>query len=329
MISPNEATRLLIFKRLLLTSVLFITPVAGATALGNSTAATLRDKDIRKGVGIIEQLRRLEQFNAETIDRSNFRTQFNKMYPGLFVRVAELKESDLKTDLTTAVFLYEQALLELGKSSGREFKCEDERRSVYARICAESRSNTFPKFLLAKARLHTLWADSTIKYHQGAATSFTLAVIEEIRRERRDDLTLAESAVAALKTLEEKVYAYSSFAEFEERGTLARVSFERLAIHATHALSSVDGILLSLPRSPLFYSLYHARNSYADGLFWWQKTYRRKKLVVNVNSMNEPDEVKSLNLDPRATNYTVAVNWRKAIEQTRRAESFIQAAKFR
>jgi hypothetical protein len=329
MISPNEATRLFIFKRLFLTALLLITSVIGADALGNATASTLREKDLRKSESILDQLRRLEKSTSDIIDLSHYRTLFNKMYPGLFVKVAELKDSDLKTDLTTAIFLYEQAFLELGNSAERKFKCEDERRSVYARICLENRSDSLAKFLLAKARLHTLWADSTVKYQRGAATSQTLAVLEEIRRERRYDLDLAERAVAVLKTLGEKVYAYSSLAEFEERGTIARVSFERFANEATHVLASVDRILQSLPRGPLFYSLYHARNSYDDGLFWWQKTYRRKKLVVNVNSMNTPDEIKTLELDPGVTNYTVAINLRKAVEQTRRAEGVIQAAKIR
>jgi hypothetical protein len=298
-------------------------------ALANSNASTLREKDLRKGESIIEKLRRLEKSTSDIIDLSHYKTLFNKMYPGLFVEVAELKDSDLKTDLTTAVFLYEQAFLELGNSRERKFKCEDERRSVYARICAENRSDTLAKFLLAKARLHTLWADSTVKYQRGAINSYTLTVLEEIRRERRHDLELAERAVAALKTLSEKVCAYSSLAEFEERGTIARVSFERFANDATQVLGSVDRILQSLPRGPLFYTLYHARNSYDDGLFWWQKTYRRKKLVVNVNSLNISDEVKTLNFDPGVTSYTVAINWRKAVEQTRRAEGFIQAAKIR
>lgn len=329
MISPNEATRLFIFKRLLLIAVLFVTSVAGAKVLGNSPAFALREKDVKKSESIITQLRRLEQFTASTIDSRNYRTLVNKMYPGLFVQVAELKDSDLKTDLTTAVFLYEQAFHELSNSGKREFNCEDERRNVYTRICVENKSDTVSKLLLAKARLHTAWANSMIKYHRGATDPSTLAILEEIRRERRNDLALAEKAVAALKILEEKVCAYSSLAEFEERGALARVSFERLAKDATHVLRSVDRILQSLPRGPLFYSLYNARNSYGDGLFWWQKTYLRKKLVVDVNSLNAPDEMKSLNLDPRATNYTVAINWRKAVEQTRQAEAFLQAAKMR
>lgn len=329
MISPNEATRLFIFKRLLLIGVLFLTSATITSVLGNPPAFTLREKDIKKGESIITKLRRLEQFTSATIDLRNYRTLVNKMYPGLFVQVAELKDSDLKTDLTTAVFLYEQAFQELDGSGKRDFNCQDERRSVYAKICVENKSDAVSKFLLAKARLHTDWADSIIKYHRGARDSSTLKVLEEMRSERRNDLVLAGKAVTALKTLEEKVYAYSSLAEFEERGALAHVSFERFATAAANVLRSVDIILQSLPRAPLFYSLYKARNAYGDGLFWWQKTYRRKMMVVEVNSLNERDEVKSLNLDPSVTNYTVAINWREAVEQTRQAEAFLQTAKMR
>lgn len=329
MISPNEATRLFIFRRLVLAGVLFLASVTATTALGNSAASAFPEKEIKKGERIIAKLRRLEQFTSGAIDSRNYRTLVNKMYPALFVQVAELKESDLKTDLTTAVFFYEQAFREMGGPGKREFNCRDEGRSVYAKICVESRSDTASKLLLAKARLHTNWADALIKYQRGASDLATLKILEEVHGERRHDQALAEKAVAALKTLEENVCAYSSLAEFEEGGRLARVSFESLATKAASVLRSVDVILQSLPRGTLFYSLYNARNAYGDGLFWWRKTYRRKKLVVDVNALKGQDEVKQHNLDPEMTNYTVAINWREAVEQTRQAEAFLQTARTR
>jgi hypothetical protein len=154
---------------------------------------------------------------------------------------------------------------------------------------------------------------------------FTMATLEVIRSERQNDLTLARQALVTLQVLEKNVCAYSSLAEFEEQRALAHVSFERLNEDVSVMLQSVDRILLSLPRSPIFYPLYHARNSYADGLFRWKKTYRRSKLVVNVNAFSEPDETKSSDTD--TSNYTIVINWRNAIRHTREAAIIIEALK--
>jgi hypothetical protein len=150
-----------------------------------------------------------------------------------------------------------------------------------------------------------------------------------MRAERGRDLALAEEALAALRALEREVHVYPSLAQFQERAALARVPFERLSADAASALQTVDRILQSLPRGPVFYPLYHARNFYSDGLFWWRKTHRRKAVVVGVNSFGEPDEARSLNMDPEAIDYTVAVNWRNAVKRMRRAEELIAEAKTR
>jgi len=250
-----------------------------------------------------------------------------KLYPGLFAKVSELREGDLKTDLTTAVFLYEQALSEWKNRPVTVFDCANELREVYARVCAEDRSATAVEFLRTKARLHTLWADALIRFHKGEADAATFATLEEMRAERRRDLALAEEALTALKTLEQEVYVYPSLAQFQERAALAKVSFEKLSEDAASTLQKVDRILQSLPRGPLFYPLYHARNFYSDGLFWWRKTYRRKAMVVDVNSFTEPAAGGSF--DPEAVDYTVAVNWRNAARRLLRAEQLIATAKMR
>jgi hypothetical protein len=322
MFSPKTATRL--FTGIVLLALLCVSPLAGFEAHGNSPALTLRKQDIKKGESIVTQLRRLEQFAAASSDSRNYSALVEKLYPGLFVKVSELRDSDLKTDLTTAVFLYEQVFHEPNK---HRLNCEDELRSVYARICVENHGGTVLELLRAKARLHTRWAETMIKFHQGSNDDATIAALEEIQRERRNDLLLAEKAVEALKTLEKQVYPYSSLSQFEEHGALAKTPFERLSVDASAALQSVDRVLHSLPRSPLFYPLYNARNAYADGFLWWQKTYRLKKLVVDVNSLHEPEELKLIGLDPKMVNYTVVINWRNAVKRTRQAEKIIEAAK--
>lgn len=329
MISPKAETSLYILKRFFLLTLFLVLPQLSAYAFSNPTALGLSEKDLRKGESIISDLRRLEQLTARSIDLEEFATLINKLYPDLFRKVSEIKESDLKTDLTTAVFLYEQAFHESKKASVDIFiNCEDESRKLYARICSENESDTAIRFLLSKARLHTRWANSMIKFSRGATDAETLATLAEVGRERQHDVQLGEKALTALKSLEQKVCSYSSLTEFEARGgggRPANVSFEQLSTDAAAALRSVDRILQSLPRGTLYYLLYNARNSYLDGLFWWQKT--QKKLVVDVNSLNKPNELETLQLDPQVMSYTVVINWRNAIKRTRQAEDFIQAAR--
>ncbi len=316
--SPNRAAVGRLFFRFILSAF-----ACAQAYAGDAGGQALREKDVRKGEEVVAALRRMER----ATDFQSYGAQAAKLYPALFAKVSELREGDLKTDLTTAVFLYEQALDEWKNRPGAAFDCAGELREVYARVCAESKSATVVEFLRAKARLHTLWADALVRFHKGGTDAATIAALAEMRAERRRDRALAEEALAALKTLEQEVHVYSSLAQFQERAALAKVSFEQLSEDAASALHKVDRILQSLPRGPVFYPLYHARNFYSDGLFWWRKTHRRKAMVVEVNSFTEPDEARSLNMDPEAIDYTVAINWRNAASRTRRAEQLLATAK--
>jgi hypothetical protein len=307
-------------------AILSFSCLAGLEAQGHSSSdLALRERDVKKGESIIIQLRALENAPSDSANPQNQPVAFKKIPDSLFVRVAALRASDLKTDLTTAVFLYDEAAREPVDSNGASLDCESELREVYARLCRETKSGTLADFLRAKARLHLTWAEATINDYLGIKDAVSLATLEEMRRERRNDVRLAGEAVKVLKSLESEVKDYSTLADFEEHGRLALVSFEQLSLDVSKMQRRVDSILASLPRSQLFYPLYHARNAYVDGLFWWQKTYRQRQMVVSVNSFTEPDEMKSSNLDADAVNYTVVINWRKAIRHTREAASMIEA----
>jgi hypothetical protein len=293
----------------------------------SAPASTLREKDIATGESIIAKLHRLEQLTKESAKSEKHRKLVAKMYPGLFVEVADLRESDLRTDLTTAVFLYDEVLQSQIDSNNTVPDCDDEPREVYAKLCAENKDGTLPSFLMAKARLHTRWAEAVINYHRGRGDVSTMATLELISTERHNDLTLARQAVEALQVLEKNVCNYSTLAEFEEGRTLAHVPFERFNAEVSKMLQSVDRILLSLPRSPLFYALYRARNAYANGIFWWQKTHPRGKLIVDAKAFTGPDDLKSSKLDAGVVNYTVVINWRNAIRHTREAANLIEVLK--
>jgi hypothetical protein len=322
---PTAAACVLHAPKLILIAFLTVSSLSGFTAYASAPASTLREKDLNRGESIIAKLRELERLTAESASSEKHRKLVAKMYPGLFVQVADLRAGDLKTDLTTAVFLYDEVLQSQIDSNNHTLDCIDEPREVYAKLCFESKTGRLQDFLKAKARLHTRWAEAVINYHRGINDVVTMATLELIRRERDNDLTLARQAVESLQTLEKNVCNYSSLAEFEEKRALARVPFEKLSEDASETLQSIDRVLLSLPRSPLFYPLYHARNSYANGLFWWRKTYRQGKMVVNVNNLAEPDEMKSSRLNAGEVNYTIAINWRNAIRHAREAANIIEA----
>jgi hypothetical protein len=312
-----------------LLALLALLSVAGFNARAESADHALREKDVLRAERIVAKLRDMERARWEAAGGGKQRNPLAKLSASLFVEVAKLHPSDLKTDLTSALFLYEEADQRRLQTNGSAAApdCANELREIYARLCRESRPGTLADFLLAKAQLHLSWAEATIKVYRGSKDTVALVTREKMLSERRSDLRLAESAIRALRSLEKDLYNYSSLIEFEEQRKLARISFEQFAADASEALRYVDRVLLSLPRSTLFNPLYHARNSYANGLFWWQKTYRQSRLVVNVNSFNEPDEIKSASFDPDAVNYTVAINWRKAIKHTRQAENIIEALK--
>lgn len=303
---------------LLLASALLV-----QSAYADSPSPVLGEKDIRRGESIVAQFRILEGLT----NPQAYRSAVNKIYPAMFLKVSELKEGDLKTDLTTAAFLYEQAAGE--SENPASVDCGQELRSLYSKVCEESRVDTVLHLLLAKARLHTYWAESLIKYQRGARDGATVTAVEEMRREREGDVALARKAVAALRTLEKDVYAYASLTEFQEHGDLSKIPYERLSANASSVLRFLDRVLQSLPRGPLFYPLYNARNSYANGLFWWQKTYARSRMVVEVNSLKAADQAGLLGLDPVAVNYTVVINWRNAVRRTRQAEALIEGSRLK
>lgn len=313
-----------------LIALLALFSLAGANARADSPAQALRERDVRRSQRIIQELRALEEAPLAPSDRGKRLERFEKISGSLFIEVAKLGFSDLKTDLTTAVFLYEEASHagpSLNDGAAIAFDCQDELREAYLKLCRENKTGTLADFLRAKAHLHILWAEAVIKDYLGVRDAATSASLAEMRQGRQVDLKLAEHAVAALISLEREVHGYSSLAEFEKHRALARLPFEQLAETASQTLRRVDRILLSFPRSALFYPLYHARNAYTNGLFWWRKTHGRAKLVVNVNSFTEPDALKSYGLDADSVNYTVAINWRNAKRHTRAAANLIEALK--
>lgn len=267
------------------------------------------DKEIKKAQAILDKLASL---NRAASMSSNFKSAVKTSYPELYVKVSSLREGLLKTDLATAVYLYEKAFLVQREGDTMSADCGLEVRNLYSNICQRNGGLTRSQLLLAKARLHMDWAGSLIRYYQGARDFQTVRTIAEINRERLIDLRLSESFVSTLQSLERDVNSYASLGEFEAHNRVAKVSFDQLSNDFENVSAACLPVLASLPRNSLTYHLQNALNSYADGLFWWQKTYKRKEIVVSAQNWTEPPPRNPLGFDAAGIDYAVISNWRKA-----------------
>jgi len=298
-----------------------------ADAAGTAAPPALRERDVRRAEKVVAKLRRLDEAAAAGDDARAYRALAAEFYPGLFVAVADMRESDLKTDLTTAVFLHGSAYRGWSASSTRTARCDREVRGAYLRLCLESRDGNPARLLLSKARLHTRWAEAVVRSYRGAADAVTAAELSELEAERKVDLMLAGRAVESLRRLGGRVESYSTLEAFEGAGRGGRLTFGQLSGEVSRELATVDQILASLPRGPLYLLLDNARGSYRDGLFWWEKSRGVQVRTVSANNLAAPDPLKVVGLSASTVNGTVLANWRHALRYTKEAEEAIAARK--
>lgn len=308
-----------------LTVVFLLSAHASAASAGGEPRRE-RESDLRRAEKILVKLSLLETTSAGAQDLGGFESALRRLYPGLFAEVASMREGDLKSDLSTAVFLYYDAHPARPTSTSSIADCAAEPRDLYRRLCLETAGGTRADLLRAKARTHAAWAAAVVDYLRGGRTRATLAALAEMRAERAVDLALARRAVAALRKLEGGVRAHPTLAEFEERGEVAGVPFAQLCESVSEALRSVDPLLASLPRGRVRLALQNARNSYRDGLFWWRHTHPRDAHTVAADAPAESDPLEVARLDPAAARYTIVINWRSALKYTAQAEDLIRSS---
>jgi hypothetical protein len=298
---------------------------AQARAAGPASVerAAAPSAEARRAERLIAKLRQIERAGD---DFDAFREAFERLYPGLFDEAAGLREGELKTDLSSAVFLYEAAYRLWRAGDARRAACQDEPRDLYRSLCLAQGGPTRAQLLRAKARLHTRWAEAVVVHAAGRRDAATLDALDAMRRERALDTALAARAVGALRSLGVFVRAYPSLADFEEGGTLADVSVEEFSARAREAFGTIDHALAALPRGPVRQSIQNARNSYRDGLFWWRKSAPRRAHTVRADALDAPDPLDAADLDASAAAYTVVLNWRGASRYTDRAEQLIRAS---
>jgi hypothetical protein len=295
-----------------------------AVAAVPTAARAISDADVQRAEKVLAKLRLLHDAAAKDDDGA-YRALTSKLYPELFVKVAELRPGDLSTDLSTAVFLADK-LGRTWSAAGAAADCRNERPDIYQPLCLGLRDGTVRQLLLAKSRLHARWAEAVLRHHRGEADAETARALAEMETARANDLLLAARLLETLKTLEGRLPSSAANAARGEHLDAQAVGLDRSGGEFADALRVAGELLSWMPRSQTFYQLSEARLAYADGLSWHQKVRQSKRLVVSAANGFAPDPLKDLRLDAEQVSATVRANWKAAVKHTRLAEESLSVA---
>jgi hypothetical protein len=263
-------------------------------------------KHLQRAEAVLSKLRRLEETSASA-SQETFVKAARKLYPELFAKVSALREGGLKTELTTAVVLYESSL-RAARQGGSAPDCSRELRESYARLCFETLDGGRAAFLRAKASLHVSRAEAELVYARGERGAATLDAVALIRAERDTDRALAADALRSLKEL---VASAASPSE----GRDARLTADLVA-----RLDAVDRVLASLPRDRPCQLLREARDAFRDGLYWRLKAAPALALVIDAGSFTPRGELPRLGLRADDATRTAQANLRAALKFIDKAE---------
>lgn len=259
-------------------------------------------KDLKRSEAVLSKLRRLGEASASG-DQEAFARAARKLYPGLYSKVSALREGGLKTELTTAVVLYESALRAARQGGAPD--CSRELRESDARLCFETFDGGRAAFLRARALRHSRRAESELLYARGERDSSTLDAVSRIRAERETDRALAADALQSLKDL---IAAYTS-------GGGARPAFD-----VAGRLEALDRVLASLPRDRAHRLLREARDAFCDGLYWQLKAAPALSLVIDAGSYTPRGELPRLGLRADDATHAARANLRAALTFINKAE---------
>ncbi|HEV7889643.1 MAG TPA: hypothetical protein VGP08_03340 [Pyrinomonadaceae bacterium] len=277
-------------RKVLLLTLLFLSVFASGVEVRAANA-----KELKRAEALVSKLKRLEEAAASR-ETGALRRVASKVYPGLFSSVSKLKDSDLKTDLSTAVALYDSAARDADTRAALD--CSRELRESYSRLCREAAASSDggrADLLAAKARLHTRFAEAELRHACGARDEATLETLKRIREERSTDIALAREALRALKEL---------------TGTPAD----------SDKLEEVGLILASLPRGQVYTLLRNAFDASRDALCWQNRTLPSRALVVDVNSYASPDPLRVIDTRADEADRAILANQRAAGRFVKRAE---------
>jgi hypothetical protein len=291
----------------------FVLALACCGAAAQAVQHEVGGGDVLKAEKILAKLRLLHDA-ADAGDAGAYQRLASKMYPDLFVKVAELRAGELSTDLSTAVFLAEKLARTWTAAGAEAADCRSERPDIYRPLCLGLRDGTVRGLMLAKSRLHARWAEAVVRSHRGESDAETARALREMETARANDVVIAARLVEVLKPLEG--FRRDSSAGFEGPGG-----------EFAEALRVAASLLDWMPRGQTFYRLAGAQQAYVDGLSWQRKVTQSKRLVVSVNSF-APDPLKVLDLDAGQASAAAAANWKSAARLTRLTErSLSQAAR--
>ena len=289
-----------------------------AAASVSADAAAIQRGDARRAEKVLAGLRLLHDA-ADAVDAAAYRRLASKLYPDLFVKVAEMRPSDLSTDLSTAVFLAEELGRRWFDAEAAVADCVNERPDIYAPLCTALQGGTVRQLLLAKSRLPARWAEAVLRNDKGEADAETARSLAEMNAARANDALIAARVMETLRPLEGLSHGSEAAARRVQRFDASAAGSDEPDAEFAEALREAAALLAWMPRSPVFYRLSAARQAYADGLWWQSKARQSKSLVISVNSFR-PDPLEDLRLNAGQVSAAAAANWRTAAKYTRLAE---------
>jgi hypothetical protein len=281
-------------------------------------ATTIQNEDARRAEKILSKLRLLHEA-ADADDATAYRALTSKLYPGLFITVAQIHQSDLTTDLSTSVFLAEELGRTWFAAGVAVADCRNERSDIYAPLCMALRGGTVRQILLAKSRLHARWAEAVLRNYKGEAGAETARTLAEMNAARANDALIAARVVETLRTLEGLLQSPKPDANRGQRFNASALSSDNPDAEFAEALRRAGALLAWMPRSQTFYRLSDARQAYADGLWWQSKARQSKSLVISANNF-QPDPLKDLRLNAKQVTAAATANLMSAMKHTRLAE---------
>lgn len=294
-------------------------------AAGQSIHSPLPEKQIRKAEKLLTELEDFEVFAVSHPGSQKYKTRVQQLADAIYEPASKLPETNVATDIATAVHFYELAALkwdDQGTSEVRGADCAREKPGAYRQLC-ETNPGSRSQLLLAKAHLHLSWARASIRAAQPGEDK----LLNQIELERKNDLMLAERALTALRILQNEVIVHRSLSDFEENGDLARVPYDTFKDELRRISVEVEQILAWLPQDRLKFEISNALHSYQDGGMWWARIYQ--PLVVHVSAFVVPEGSRTpadqafLSTIP----YTIAINWRQAARYVGRAERIVDRSR--
>jgi hypothetical protein len=131
------------------------------------------------------------------------------------------------------------------------------------------------------------------------------------------------TAIAALKRLENQVIVYRSLGDFEAGSRLANVPLQKFEQELFEVTTELQPIVSQMPPSKLRNEIMNSLASYRDGLFWWRKIDKPRVVHVSALSYSESNRTPSDEAFLSSIPYTVAIHWRQAARYLDRAQALV------